>query len=207
MPKSSKILIRVLLYFVSLFIVVTFSLAIGSIGSSVYDIVSVDMYSASSRIIVKLDDGEASDDNFSATGETITDIQNLAENVSVVFKYSQEIQDVIPAGYEIEIESIENSNILEITVTGADPHTCADTANAIAGVSPEVFAKYFSDVAALTFGGPATPNYMPINSGRRAFINITLISAAVLAVAAVSIIVTIELIIFSIKRHKAKTSQ
>lgn len=148
-------ILKMLLAHIKLIIIVS---VVAALGTYIYaDNFIPKMYSSSSMICIKYvnttDDGD--DDNKMSSG-AISASTSLADNCSVIFRYSEQMLDIIPAGYSVSINSVNESNILSITVTGADAQTCADTANAIRNEAPEVFSEYYTGGEAVPFGRPAS---------------------------------------------------
>lgn len=117
--------------------------------------VNTSRYSASTMIVVNytkesLAEGQ---DMMSAAGSSAL---ILAENVAIIFSYSDDIQNLIPAGYELSVSPVNESNVFCITISGNDPELCANTANAVRAKTSEVFDMYYSDGEARPLGYEAT---------------------------------------------------
>ncbi len=131
-------------------------------------------YSASSMICIRYDgtmDSEGSGgDGTQMNSGAVTTSTNLANNCAVIFSNSKEVKDIVPNGYTISIASVNESNILSLTVTGSDGQTCAKTANTIANASPEIFSKYYYGGTAMPFGNEAVtpPRHSSPNETRYA---------------------------------------
>ncbi len=137
-------------------------LVVASLGAYIYaDNFIPKKYSSSSMICIKYDNvvtdpqsGIATDTRVSSS--SISASGTLANNCAVIFSYSEEMRDIIPGGYAVSIATVQESNVLSITVKGSDAQVCADTANAIRNAAPEVFKKYYSGGEAVPFGYPAS---------------------------------------------------
>ncbi len=117
-------------------------------------------YSSSSMICIKNDevnikDGNVSNDDSKVSSNSINASATLANNCTVMFSRCEEMLDIIPGGYNVQISSINETNFLTITVSGSDAQVCADTANAIRNAAPKVFEKYYTGGEAVPFGRPA----------------------------------------------------
>jgi len=105
--------------------------------------IASDKYEASAKIVVNyLSYEDNEDERLSAKGFSS---KTLADNISIIFKHSTEMLNVVPRGYNFSIEPVDESNVLSIIVTGKDPDKCVQTVNNIRDKAPEVFAKYYSD--------------------------------------------------------------
>lgn len=151
-------ILKMLLSHIKLIIIVSL---IAFLGAYIYaDNFIPKKYSATSMICIRYDaasdaqEGTENDGTKMSSG-AVTLSTNLANNCSVIFRYSKEIQDIVPAGYTVNIASVNESNILSLTVTGSDAETCAKTANNIANASPVVFSKYYYGGTAMPFGREA----------------------------------------------------
>lgn len=150
-------ILKMLLAHIKLIIVVSVVLAL---GAYIYaDNFIQKSYSASTMICIMTNtttvvDGETEEDG-RMSYNSISYAQNLAENISVMFRDASEIKAIKPSGYSMSIAQVEESNFMRITVTGADSQVCADTANAIRNIAPEVVEKYYKGGEAIAFGDPA----------------------------------------------------
>ncbi len=153
-------ILKMLLAHIKLIVIVS---VVAALGAYIYaDNFIPKKYSANSMICIKFDgtirsDGSTSENSGQMSAGEITASTNLAANCSVIFRYSEEMLNIIPPGYSVDISSVNESNILAITVTGKDPQVCADTANAMKNAAPEVFSNYYHGGEAVPFGRPATP--------------------------------------------------
>lgn len=133
-----------------------------SLGAYVYaDNFIPKKYSASSMICIKYDNSATEGQNGSSgdirvSSSSINPSTTLADNCAVIFSYSEEMRDIIPAGYSVSITPVQESNVLSITIKGSDAQTCADTANEVRNAAPEVFKKYYSGGEAVPFGYAAS---------------------------------------------------
>lgn len=151
-------ILKMLLSHIKLIVIVSL---VAFLGAYIYaDNFIPKKYSATSMICIRYDgttdtnDGMGGDDNRLNSGN-VTASENLANNCAVIFRHSKEILDIVPAGYNVTLASVNESNILSLTVTGSDAETCADTANRIANASPVVFSKYYHGGTAMPFGREA----------------------------------------------------
>ena len=150
-------ILKMLLAHIKLIIILSVVLAL---GAYIYaDNFIQKSYSASTMICIKIapksvSDSDAEEDD-RMSSNSISSAQNLAENVSVMFVRSEEVNAIRPAGYSISVSQVQESNFMNITVTGADGQVCADTANAIRNIAPEIVEKYYSGAEAIPFGSPA----------------------------------------------------
>ncbi len=116
-------------------------------------------YSSSSMICIKYigttTEGTNGEDSKFSSG-TITHSTSLADHCAVIFTYSEEMREIIPSGYSVTIRTVNESNVLSISVTGRDAQVCADTANAIRNAAPVVFDKYYVGGEAVPFGYAAS---------------------------------------------------
>lgn len=145
-------ILKMFLAHIKLIIIVS---VVAALGAYIYaDNFIPKTYSASSMICIKYVTNTDDDDNADnkMNSAEINASTNLANNCSVIFRYSEEMLDIIPAGYSVYISSVEESNILSITVRGSDAQTCADTANALRNAAPKVFSQYYSGGEAVPFG-------------------------------------------------------
>lgn len=150
-------ILKMLLAHIKLIIVVSVVLAL---GAYIYaDNFIQKSYSASTMICIMTSSTTVVDSETDEDGKmsynSISAAQNLAENISVMFRDASEIKAIKPSGYSMSIYQVEESNFMRITVTGADSQVCADTANAIRNVAPEVVEKYYKGGEAKPFGDPA----------------------------------------------------
>lgn len=113
-------------------------------------------YSSTALICVKYGTADVTmdTDNKMSAG-TVSPSTILAENCSIIFRYSEEMRSVIPPGYGVSIASISESNVLSITVVGGEAVKCAETANAIREKAPEVFDTYYADGEVIPLGSDA----------------------------------------------------
>lgn len=154
-------ILKMILAHIKLVIIVS---VVASLGAYIYaDNFIPKKYTASSMICIKYDaskDTESgvvtSDGTSKLDADTITYSANLADNCSIIFRNCEEMLDIIPPGYSIAITSINETNVLSISVVGSDAQVCADTANAMRNAAPEVFAKYYTGGEAVPFGRAAT---------------------------------------------------
>ncbi len=151
-------ILKMLLAHIKLIIVVSVVLAL---GAYIYaDNFIQKSYSASTMICITTNntttvvEGEADEDG-KMSSNSISASQNLAENITVMFRNASEIKAIKPAGYSVAVSQVEESNFMRITVTGADSQVCADTANAIRNIAPEVVENYYKGGEAKPFGDPA----------------------------------------------------
>ncbi|MGN0452873.1 MAG: YveK family protein [Ruminococcus sp.] len=152
-------ILKMLLAHIKLIIIIS---VVAALGAYIYaDNFIPKKYSASSMICILYtantqSDASADDDTSKFASGSINASTDLAAHCSVVFRYSEEMLEIIPAGYSVSISSVSESNILSISVTGQDGQVCADTANAIRNAAPKVFKKYYTGGEAVTFGRPAS---------------------------------------------------
>lgn len=149
-------ILKMLLAHVKLIIVVSVVLAL---GAYIYaDNFIPKSYSASTMICIMTNntvvDSEVDEDG-RMSYNSISESQNLAENISIMFSGASEIKAIRPAGYSVSVTQVQESNFMRITVTGADSQVCADTANAVRNAAPEVVEKYYKGGEAIPFGDPA----------------------------------------------------
>ncbi len=152
-------ILKMLLAHIKLIIIVSVVLAL---GTYIYaDNFIQKSYSSSTMICIlttptqqQVADAENESDN-RISYNSITPSQDLANNISTMFYYATEINDIKPSGYSVSISPVNESNFMRITVTGADSQVCADTANAIRNVAPTVVEKYYKGGEAIPFGAPA----------------------------------------------------
>lgn len=147
-------ILKMLLAHIKLIIIVTI---VAALGAYIYaDNFIPKRYSSSSMICIKVNPGQESGDENKVSSGAINASADLANNCSVIFRYSEEMLDIIPSGYSVSISSVNESNILQISVSGKDGQVCADTANAIRNTATEVFSKYYTGGNALPFSRPAS---------------------------------------------------
>lgn len=151
-------ILKMLLAHIKLIIVVSVVLAL---GAYIYaDNFIQKTYSASTMICIMTNntttvvDSETEDDG-RMSYNSITQAQNLAENISIMFRDASEIKAIKPAGYSVSVSQVQESNFMRITVSGADGQVCADTANAVRNIAPEVVESYYKGGEAIPFGDPA----------------------------------------------------
>ena len=130
-------------------------------------------FSASTMIVVNYGTNDAAvggSDKMSAS--SVSPATTLAENCSIIFRYSEKMLSVIPAGYGVSISPVNESNVLAITVTGGDPVKCAQTANDVRDKAPEVFSDYYNDgeAKALGYNASAPAKHSSPNETRYAVI-------------------------------------
>ena len=115
-------------------------------------------YTASTMIVVNYgassEEGATGSDKMSANA--VNPATTLADNCSIIFRYSERMLEVVPSGYVVTISPVNESNVLSITVTGGDAQTCAKTANDVRARAPEVFKEYYKDGEAKALGYDAT---------------------------------------------------
>ena len=151
-------ILKMLLAHIKLIIILSVVLAL---GAYIYaDNFITKTYSASTMICIKNNNttvvGSESDEDGRMSSNNITQSQNLAENISIMFRYASEIKAIKPAGYSVSVTQVQESNFMNITVSGADGQICAETANNIRNKAPEVVEKYYKGGEAIPFGDPAT---------------------------------------------------
>jgi len=119
-------------------------------------------YSASTKIVVNYSSSynnnypqENQNGDVKMSAGAVSPATTLAENCSIIFRYSTEMLSVIPRGYSVSISPVSESNVLSITVTGGNADICAKTANDVRERAPEVFSKYYSDGKAQALGWDA----------------------------------------------------
>ena len=149
-------ILKMLLAHIKLIIVVSVVLAL---GAYIYaDNFIQKTYSASTMICVMTNPtivgGETEDDGKIAYN-SISSSQDLANNISIMFSDATEIDAIRPTGYKVSVTPVNESNFMRITVTGADGQVCADTANAVRNVAPDVVEEYYRGAEAKPFGAPA----------------------------------------------------
>ena len=149
-------ILKMLLAHVKLIIVVSVVLAL---GAYIYaDNFIPKSYSASTMICIMTNntvvDSEVDEDG-RMSYKSISESQNLAENISIMFSGASEIKAIRPAGYSVSVTQVQESNFMRITVSGADSQVCADTANAVRNAAPEVVEKYYKGGKSIPFGDPA----------------------------------------------------
>ena len=114
---------------------------------------TTDKYEASAMILIRIDD---TNNKHSVSAADISDTATtLVENVKLIFSYSEELIDLIPDGYTLDVKSVNNTSVLKLIVTGDDPVLTAKTVNAIRDKVPEVFSKFFADAEATPWGDHA----------------------------------------------------
>lgn len=151
-------ILKMLLAHLKLIIVLSVVLAL---GAYIYaDNFIPKSYSASTMICIMTSNtttvvGAESDEDGRMLYNSISSSQNLAENITVMFPEASEIKAIIPAGYGMSIAQVQESNFMRIVVSGADSQVCADAANAIRNIAPEVVEKYYKGGEAKPFGDPA----------------------------------------------------
>lgn len=147
-------ILKMLLAHVKLIILVTI---VAALGAYIYaDNFIPKRYSSSAMICIKVNPSQESGDDSKVSSGAISASADLANNCSVIFRYSEEMLNIIPPGYSVSISSVNESNILQISVSGKDGQVCADTANAIRNAAPKVFSKYYTGGDALPFSRPAS---------------------------------------------------
>lgn len=147
-------ILKMLLAHIKLIIIVTI---VAALGAYIYaDNFIPKRYSSSSMICIKANSNQDTTDDSKVSSGTINASADLAVNCSVIFRYSEEMLAIIPGGYSVSISSVNESNVLQITVSGKDGQVCADTANAIRNAAPEVFSKYYTGGDAIPFSKPAS---------------------------------------------------
>lgn len=109
--------------------------------------VSTGKYSASAMIFVNYttDTHVEEDQNNKMSASAVSPSTTLAENFTIICRYSEDMLSLIPGGYSVSIKPFNETNILSIDVVGANPNICIQTANNLAQKSPEVMAEYYSD--------------------------------------------------------------
>ena len=150
-------ILKMLLAHVKLIIAVSVVLAL---GAYIYaDNFIPKSYSASTMICIMTNNTAVVDSEVDEDGRmsynSISESQNLAENISIMFSGASEIKAIRPAGYSVSVTQVQESNFMRITVSGADSQVCADTANAVRNAAPEVVEKYYKGGEAIPFGDPA----------------------------------------------------
>lgn len=152
-------ILKMILAHIKLIVIVS---VVAALGAYIYaDNFIPKRYSSSSMICIKYtgvqnQESTADGEDTKVSSGTINASASLAANVSTIFRYSDEMLDIIPPGYSVTISSVNETNVLSITVTGRDGQVCADTANAIRNASPEVFEKYYYGGEAVPFSRPAS---------------------------------------------------
>ncbi|MBR3988787.1 MAG: hypothetical protein IKK10_05730 [Clostridia bacterium] len=150
-------IIKMLLAHIKLIIILSVVLALGAYIYS--DNFIQKTYSASTMICIMTNsttvvDSEIDEDGRMSSND-ISKSQNLAENISIMFAGASEIRAIKPAGYSVTVKQVQESNFMQITVSGANSQVCADTANAVRNTAPEVVEKYYKGGEAIPFGDPA----------------------------------------------------
>lgn len=151
-------ILKMLLAHIKLIIVVSVVLAL---GAYIYaDNFIQKTYSASTMICIMTNNttvvDSEEDEEIKMSSNSITSAQNLAENISIMFSGASEIKEIKPAGYSVSVTQVQESNFMNITVSGKDGQTCANTANNIRNKAPEVVQKYYKGGEAIPFGDPAS---------------------------------------------------
>lgn len=153
-------ILKMLLAHIKLIIIVSVVLALG--GYIYADNFIQKTYAASTMICISVNtvsssgsdtDNETSDNRIAYN--SISASQDLANNISIMFKEASEIKAIRPAGYSVSVTPVSESNFMRITVTGADSQVCADTANAVRSVAPQLVEEYYKGGEAKPFGDPA----------------------------------------------------
>lgn len=150
-------ILKMLLAHIKLIIIMSVVLAL---GAYIYaDNFIQKSYSASTMICIMTSNTTVVESETEEDGRmsynSISAAQNLAENISVMFKSASEIKSIIPSGYSMTVAQVQESNFMRITVTGADSQVCADTANAVRNAAPAVVEEYYEGGKAKPFGDPA----------------------------------------------------
>ncbi len=155
-------ILKMLLAHIKLIIILTVVLALG--GYIYADNFIQKSYSASTMISILVTptttvvDPDAVEDG-RISYNSISSSESLANNITTLFTYASEIDEICPPGYYFSVSPVNESNYMRITVSGADGQVCADTANAIRSAAPEVVAKYYKGGEAVPFSNPATAPY------------------------------------------------
>ncbi len=150
-------ILKMLLAHIKLIIIVS---VVAALGAYIYaDNFIPKTYSASTKICIKVDAKaqDEDDDNGKINSGSITSSASLADNSIIILTYAEEMLDVIKPGYSHSITSINESNVLNITVSGGDPKVCAEVANAMRYKAPEVLSVYYTDAEAMPIGREASP--------------------------------------------------
>ena len=149
---------KMLLAHIKLIIIVSI---VAALGAYIYaDNFIPKTYSASTKICIKINSesqGDDYDDNGKINSGSITSSTNLANNSINILTYAEEMLDVIKPGYSHSINCVNESNVLNITVTGGDPVVCAEVANAMRYKAPDVLSEYYTDAEAMPIGREASP--------------------------------------------------
>lgn len=178
-------ILKMLLAHIKLIIIVSVVLAL---GAYIYaDNLIEKTYSASTMICIMTNsptnvvDAETDEDG-RMSSNSINASQNLAENISIMFRGASEIKAIKPAGYSVSVSQVQESNFMSITVTGADGDVCATTANNIRKAAPEVVEKYYKGGEAIPFGDPATAPGGPSSPNPTRYAMIGFIAGLVISV-------------------------
>lgn len=151
-------ILKMLLAHIKLIIIVS---VVAALGAYIYaDNFIPKTYSASTKICIKINSesqGGDYDDNGKINSGSITSSTNLANNSINILTYAEEMLDVIKPGYSHSINCVNESNVLNITVTGGDPVVCAEVANAMRYKAPDVLSEYYTDAEAMPIGREASP--------------------------------------------------
>lgn len=151
-------ILKMLLAHIKLIIIMSI---VAALGAYIYaDNFIPKTYSASTKICIKINSesqGDDYDDNGKINSGSITSSTNLANNSINILTYAEEMLDVIKPGYSHSINCVNESNVLNITVTGGDPVVCAEVANAMRYKAPDVLSEYYTDAEAMPIGREASP--------------------------------------------------
>ncbi len=148
--------LKMLLAHIKLIVIVS---VVAALGAYIYaDNFIPKTYTASTKICIKIDaqnqDGD-SDDSGKINPGSLTNSLSLADNSIIILTYAEEMLDIVKPGYSFSITSVNESNVLDISVTGGDPKTCAEIANAMRYKAPEIFTQYYSNAEAMPIGREA----------------------------------------------------
>ena len=151
-------ILKMLLAHIKLIIIIS---VVAALGAYIYaDNFIPKTYSASTKICIKTN-SESQNSDYDDSGKinsgSITSSTSLADNSIIILTYAEEMLDVIKPGYSHSIASVNESNVLNITVTGGDPVVCAEVANAMRYKAPDVLSNYYTDAEAIPIGREASP--------------------------------------------------
>lgn len=152
-------ILKMLLTHIKLIVIVSVALAL--CGYIYADNFIQKTYSASTMICISVNTISTASEQDEETGDnriaynSINASQDLANNISIMFREASEIKAIRPAGYSVAVAPVNESNFMRITVSGADSQVCADTANAVRNAAPDLVKEYYKGGEAKPFGDPA----------------------------------------------------
>lgn len=111
-----------------------------NLSNEKYKEIDTGKYKAEAKVVVTF---ASEDAEFSSSEAVVTSATTLADNLSIIFKYSDDIQNLIPSGYEFIIEPVQEANVVSVGVIGEDPTVCATVATDIWSKCPEVVSTYY----------------------------------------------------------------